>query len=186
MTDILNKGEFLDANTMVWKRTLGADLSRMWSAVTKEEELAKWYMPTEINLTVGGEFSHAWTGHIGELKENECIQFDNKDGGHTRFEIRSLDASTTAFSLIDQLPADLKWEEEGMASKQPGGPGTHWVGVAAGWHDFVDRLEAYINGSPVETDVYTDTEAYDKLVQQYNTYLTSYYEGKATASVTGS
>jgi hypothetical protein len=35
---------------------------------------------------------------------------------------------------------------------QPGSPSTHWSGIIAGYHGFVDKLEGFITGTKIEFD----------------------------------
>jgi hypothetical protein len=51
---------------------------------------------------------------------------------------------------------------------QPGGPGTHWSGVAAGYHGFVDSLEGHITGTKTDSN-------YDDMCRTYQTVLDDYF-----------
>jgi hypothetical protein len=93
------------------------------------------------------------------LENQSYVQFNNSHESFTRFEIEP-DGDGTLFHLIDKLPGDFVMEvgsrqdnpiEDSDTEKmrlvgynQPGGPGTHWTGVVAGWHAFVDSLESYL------------------------------------------
>ena len=53
---------------------------------------------------------------------------------------------------------------------QPGGPGTLWAGVAAGWHCFADRIEAYLDGLPPDFD-------HPGLCRAYAEHLSEHWSG---------
>ena len=186
MIEIPNVAIFLDRNTIEFQRTLDADIERVWRAITTEEELGQWFMPTEIDLRVGGRFSFkgGWEGTVGELNPMESIQFNNADGGITRFEVAAKEEGSS-FSIIDRLPPDFvspfqdtNKEEENYSAygAQIGGPGTHWVGVVAGWHGFADGLEGYVDSKEGQISM----EAYNRLCRLYHEYLREYYTNMAT------
>ena len=182
MTTIPNVVTFLDQNTVQFQRILDVELERLWKAITVKEELDQWFMTTEIDLRVGGHFSLAggWDGVISALKPLELMQFDNEDGGITRFEIAPISDGGSSFTLTDQLPSDYvsPFQNDQNTKKdqvnynvQIGGPGTHWAGVIAGWHGFVDGLEGYLKNLERQASF----EAYNRLCQLYHEYLTEHY-----------
>jgi len=156
-----NAGRFIDPHTMVWTRLLDAPVARVWEAVSTKQGLDAWWLcPVEIDLRPGGKFSHHWEDTIADLKEPEFIDFgrDPSGGAFMRFELRA-EGGGTIFSFIDtwgkdavvvpensQLPASAG----AIDTVQPGGPGTPWSGVAGGWHNTIDHLEAYISGKDID------------------------------------
>ncbi|MBV7335626.1 SRPBCC domain-containing protein [Chloroflexi bacterium TSY] len=184
MTEVSNQATFLDRNTICFERRFAADSERVWSAITVESELNQWFMETQLQLEVGGTFSfkHGWDGWIGDLSPDQAIQFNSKEDAFTRFEIKP-DAQETHFRLIDKLPkdfviqpgdrqddptkdADLE-QMRRVEYNQPGGPGTHWTGVVAGWHCFVDSLESYLAGEEPEDTYNRKCLLYDPLLIEH-------------------
>ena len=98
---------------------------------------------------------------------------DGDSGGYLRFEIEANDGGCL-FSLIDRMGvgADVKKifgpDTPAHHMYQPGGPGTHWNGVTAGYHSFVDKLEGHITGNRVTSD-------YDDMCKIYRTVLDDYF-----------
>ena len=175
----------VDRNTIAFERRFPDKLERVWSAITVKDEIDHWFMKTELDLRVGGAFSFekGWDGWISEL-ENQCyVQFNSSHESFTRFEIE-LDVDGTLFHLIDKLPDDFVMEvgcrqdspiEDSDTEKmrlvgynQPGGPGTHWTGVVAGWHAFVDSLESYLTGEP-------SGEGHNRVSIFYDRFLIDYH-----------
>ena len=58
--------------------------------------------------------------------------------------------------------------DEPFGARQPGGPGTHWVGVAAGWHSFVDALEAHVSDAAPRLAYKDLASRYDELLRAYH------------------
>lgn len=129
-------------------------------------------MVTELELQEDGRYSFegGWDGWISDIDAPHHIQFNSPNGGSTRFEIER-DGAGSRLALIDRLPSDflcpLTDESDELVIHQPGGPGTHWTGVAAGWHGFVDYLECHLGARPYESD--------DRaMCLQYDTYLSEH------------
>ena len=78
------------------------------------------------------------------------------------------------FSLIDRMGEGVDANEIFASDTpshrlyQPGGPGTHWSGVAAGYHGFVDSLEGHITSKRINLD-------YDELCKRYLHVLDDYF-----------
>ena len=176
--------QFVDRGTITLSRRIDVGVDRLWAAITKEEELDQWFMPTTIDLRVGGKFSFkgGWDGSIGRLEPRKNIQFDSEHGGFTRFEVEE-DGQAGIFALTDSLPSDFAvpvavQERDGpLLSSQPGGPGTHWVGVIAGWHAFVDQLERHLGGSTFEA---THLLGYNRLCSIYEILLAERFADSAS------
>jgi uncharacterized protein YndB with AHSA1/START domain len=168
---LANVGEFHSDNKMVWARRISTQPERLWDAIATKDGLSRWFMPTSYEIKKNGRFSFegGWDGTVSELKPFQCIQFD-ADGGSgafLRFEMEAGDGVHT-FALIDRMGDGVevnRWLDAPPHRRyQPGGPGTHWSGVAAGYHAFVDALEDHLSGSTVSSD-------YDELCKAYQRIL---------------
>jgi len=166
-----NLGTWVDRHTMRFERRLPVDLDTVWRAVSDARELGHWFMETEWEPRVGGrfEFKHGWGGTIGVWEPKHAIQFDAEAGGSTRFELTTVEEKTL-FAIIDRLsptqtvPQHVLETGSEIACRQSGGPGTHWVGLAAGWHGFVDALQSNLQDA-------TDSPEFQTLVRLYDGVL---------------
>ena len=164
----------VELNTLQLKRRLETSIQDTWNYLVEPELLAKWHIPTELELEKGGkfEFKNAWKGTIGELKIGHSIRFDAEAGGFTTFSLNS-ENDTTVCVITDvmapQLIVDPNLIEDGksVAENQPGGPGTHWHGVTSGWHFGANSLANLINESSVEQSYEVLDALYADLLQEY-------------------
>jgi hypothetical protein len=150
-----NIGEFLTDNTMVWRRQLDVAPERLWNTIATKHGLALWFMPTELEIEQGARFAFVggWEGTISDLSPLRHRQFDvdGKIRGCLRFEMIPNEAGCL-FSLTDRMGDDVDSKEifgpDATARRihQPGGRGTHWSGVAAGYHAFIDSLQSLLTG----------------------------------------
>ena len=177
LIDIPNRATFIDRHTiLLQRRFVDIDIERLWRAITTKSELDQWFMTTELDLRNEGKytFSGGWDGWISNLKPPHHLQFNSSQTSFTRFEIAG-DNDGVLFSLIDRLrvnatPPDAPNEtDETQAYHQPGGQGTHWTGVLAGWHCFVDALEDYLAGRDNNDD-------YEQKCIAYDHFLTNHYK----------
>ena len=54
-----NAGHFINRHNMVWIRKLEVPVPQVWEAVSTKQGLdAWWIVPVEIDLRLGGAFSH--------------------------------------------------------------------------------------------------------------------------------
>jgi len=171
-------GYLVDTHAMCWVRTLASPVTEVWQTVSTLAGLQKWWLSagdvTAFELEPGGVFAHHWSNAIESFKELEYIDFRGSEAAYTgtggmRFELVCLDERTTRFAFLDtwgpsaRLPAVTPAQDA-----QPGGPGTPWSGVAAGWHAMLDRLEIVLGGSP---PIFT----YEALCDFYGRHLTDLY-----------
>ncbi len=172
MTPIPDAPTFPDRHTVLFERTFEAPVERVWHMLSEPEEMARWFMPTTLEPRVGGRFSceGGWDGTISTWEPGRCFQFDADEGGITRFAIEP-DGTGTRFTLTDRLPPDISlttegatWQDMPVGARQPGGPGTHWPGVLAGWHGFVDALACHLEGRDCPFD-------YPAMVEQYGAWV---------------
>jgi uncharacterized protein YndB with AHSA1/START domain len=158
---------------MFWIRNLRAPVEEVWPIVSTRRGLERWWIvpPTRFELRVGGEFRHHWTNSIVDFREGSFIDFAEPTGtylgtGGMRIELLPADSDSTVFVFLDTWGPRV--EPPNKEEEQPGGPGTPWAGVAAGWHEMMDRLEAtFDDGAP--------RPAYDELCRFYASYLTNLY-----------
>ena len=175
MDKVDNVGRFLNDNKMIWKRRFPVDPERLWETIATKDGLSHWFMPTAFEIEDGGRFSFegGWEGTVSETGPSHHIQFDvdGDSGGYLRFEIEAIDGGSS-FSLIDRMDDEIdmkRWPEEpAHRTYQPGGPGKHWSGVAAGYHGFLDSLEDYITGGKVSSD-------YDEMCKEYMKVLDEHF-----------
>ena len=79
------------------------------------------------------------------------------------------------FFLVDRIDSKIDsktfgTEEDDWKLHQPGGLGTHWSGILAGYHGFVDSLERLVLNK--EKDLYP---GHDELCRFYTEYLDDKY-----------
>ena len=176
MGQVDSLGVFLNDNTFVWRRQLAVEPERLWSAIATKQELALWFMPTRFEVEEGGRFAFGdgWEGIVSEYNPLRYVQFDvdGDGGGYLRFEIEPT-AGGCLFSLVDRMgqgadPKDIFGPDTAAHRiHQPGGPGTHWSGVAAGYHAFVDSLESYLTGIEIESDYEQMCKTYEHILDRH-------------------
>ena len=157
-------GHVIGANAMVWRRELPGPVEQVWSLVSAIEGLQRWWRlgVKEFDLRQGGAFRHHWDNVILDFRDHEFINFDGM-----RWELRAKDGGSE-FVFLDTWGAGAVPPTPGPGSEQPGGPGTPWAGVAAGWHDIVDALEEAVTGKPRE-------DLFEARCRYYAEYLRDYY-----------
>lgn len=168
-------GVLTDDNTVVFRRQLSVNREHAWPFISQLEKLAKWHIPTEWDFQEGGrfEFKNAWGGHIEVLQPGWLIKFRADEGGFTSFEF-AVSEYGTEFVLTDYMgpevvvPQEVMHEPDSVQRQQPGGPGTHWHGVLAGWHCGTDAFQALVAGSAVDLP-------YDRFSALYQVLLHARY-----------
>lgn len=158
---------------MRFERHLPVDVDTVWRAVSEPSQLRHWFMETEWEPRVGGRFAFkdGWGGTIGVWEPKRTIQFDADAGGVTRFELAPVEEESL-FAIVDRLsptqlvPQHVVEVSEEIACRQPGGPGTHWVGLAAGWHGFVDALEGLFGNGRELYSYATISIIYERLLHE--------------------
>lgn len=170
---ISRAGHLVDRHAMCWMRNLAGPIDEVWQAVSTLEGLKKWWLAGTVKkfeLQEGGVFDHHWTNMIQGYREFEYIDLREARGsyagtGGMRFELARVDDGTTLFMFLDTWGPDVVAEAgEGGQREQPGGPGTPWPGVAAGWHSMIDGLEKVISGA-------SQSYSYEDLCTFYLGYL---------------
>ena len=115
-------------------------------------------------------YAGGWDGWVSALEKPRFVQYQSSDRSFTRFEMEPSGGGTD-FALIDRLRPDFAPTgdpSEPLMWHQAGGPGTHWTGVVAGWHSFVDALERHLVGR-------VHTIPFETLLKQYDALLTERY-----------
>ncbi|MEM1340288.1 MAG: SRPBCC domain-containing protein [Bacteroidota bacterium] len=162
--------KFLAGNRVLFKSFYEVPKVQLWHAITKPEELENWFMKTEIDIRVGGKFAFkgGWKGWIENLKVFEYIQYNSSLESFTRLDIIST-KNGVELHLKDQIPEDMiAPTDPGIQHIQPGGNGTHWVGLLAGWHDFLLALHSHLLREEVE-------DHFDLLCLKYRKILNDRY-----------
>ena len=85
------------------------------------------------------------------------------------------DGEGTVFSFLcnwaeDAVPKKTVLPEgaDAIDVRQPGGPGTPWSGVVAGWHGSIDKLDTHLTGESLN-------HSYEDLCIFYASYLTDHF-----------
>ncbi len=162
--------EFLERNKVLFKCWYPISKERLWKALSDTEELGQWFMKTEWDFQVGGKFKFegGWDGWIEVLREFECIQCNSSNNAFTRFDLKSV-KNGTELQLTDQIPEDLAApQDDSIYNMQPGGKGTHWIGLLAGWEDFLLALTSHITNKEIE-------DHFDRLCAKYSAFLKKKY-----------
>lgn len=184
MEVIEHAATLLDKSTLVFTRHLAVSPEKLWKAIGTKEGLSHWFMPTKYEIVQGGRFSFqdGWDGTISQVHVLHLIQFtpDESQDAYLRFEILATD-SGSIFKLIDRMGsaqdvAQTFPDAPQHRIYQPGGPGTHWSGIIAGYHGFVDELEGYITGTKPESD-------YDDLCKRYMSLLDKWFDSSTAAAL---
>ena len=162
--------EFPDRQTIRFVRHYPHSVQEIWQALTVPSVLAKWYMPVEMELRLGGHLAFGagdhFTGRISALEECSVIEFESERGfshyargAKLRF-VLSHDDSGCWLTFTHTLSRDAVWHGPADAPDcdQPGGPGTPWPGMLAGWHHYVgDRLTSVLAGRAPDEEAYRVT-----------------------------
>lgn len=193
----------VDRSTAQFVRRVPGAPDDAWCFLADSTEARQWLFGVEWELRPGGAFRFpeadpgvAAQGLVAELHPGRVLELEAKDGGGIRFE--ALDASGNARArrdipnyagAITELRVTNRVSAEASAPErlrettaeqvaQPGGPGTHCVGVVAAWHRAASLLQqlAFEGANlywPPEQAIGLDLEA---LVAAYAKLLPAYYK----------
>ena len=162
--------EFLEHNKVLFTCRYPISKERLWKALSDTGELEQWFMKTEWDFQVGGKFKFesGWDGWIEALREFEYLQCNSSNNAFTRFDLKPVE-NGTELHLTDQIPKDLASpQEDTICNMQPGGKGTHWVGLLAGWEDFLLALGNHTTNTEIE-------DHFDRLCLKYKDLLQEKY-----------
>lgn len=133
-------GEVTKCYTVKFRRKSKHSAARLWRAITDPEEVGAWMgAPTKIDLRVGGDYLVDFHGN-GE---------DGLDGIIARVEPeRRLGYlwgwSYAEFEIEDgEDGCSYVFLQNGLADR---GVDADEEGLAAGWHEFFDRLDDHLDG----------------------------------------
>lgn len=169
------EARFVGANTLILERRAPGSVEQAWRAVTEPDALGSWFIAADVDLREGGrfEFRQAWGGRVMDLEPGRTVTYAADAGGSSRFDLESV-GDEVRIVLTDRMgPRERPPSGHSEpAREQPGGPGSHWAGVAAGWHAFMNALVRYLGGSAPVTDM-------DALTAHYAERLRGHFRSAA-------
>jgi uncharacterized protein YndB with AHSA1/START domain len=128
--------------TLRFERRIAHPIETVWSAITEQAELARWF-PTTVSgeMRAGGRLTFGFEGHDLPAIEGEVTEFDpphllgfSWGDDHLRFELTPADRGAhTDLRFTVQLGTEDKAARDG-----------------AGWHVCLDRLAAQLDGAGEE------------------------------------
>jgi uncharacterized protein YndB with AHSA1/START domain len=158
-------GTLEDPNTICFTRTVRQPGHRIWHAITNEVELPKWFVPypVHLDLRVGGAWRmdepndpqiRTFWGTIVDVKDQARVELAWGVGPSSMwFELEPNSRSTLVRFGHRLNPNDVAPAENAAIGygwgEQPQGPGTFQPGLAAAWHEHLDRMASYLSGEPV-------------------------------------
>ena len=164
------EARFLGANVMTMERRASCAADAAWTAVTDPRALGVWFIGADVELTEGGrfEFREAWGGRVTGIEAPRTVTYVADAGGTTTFDITETGDGvqitlTDSMGLRERPPSGYSEE----SAVQPGGPGSHWAGVVAGWHGFMDALVRYLGGHVPATDMEELTAYYAARLREH-------------------
>jgi uncharacterized protein YndB with AHSA1/START domain len=136
--------EHADGYHLRFERHLRHPVERVWAALTDPAQLAQWFAPGEIELTLGGRIHLAFTdddsvidGRVTAIAPPRLLEFTwtdkGDDHGFVRWELIAEDGGTRLV-LTHNLP------ESARAFGFP---------ALAGWHSLLDQLAALLDRNPM-------------------------------------
>jgi len=137
-------GEITPCYTISFTRHSDHSPERLWRAITDADEVSAWMdYPTKIDLRVGGGY---------------LVDFSSTDQGAihgviVRVEAKRVLAYVWGLSVVEWSIEDdgdgcvYTFVQNGLADR-----GEDEEGLAAGWHEFLDRLEGHLEGEYVPRD----------------------------------
>ena len=137
MTDRL--GKITRCYTIRYDRHSKHSPSRLWAAITRADEVSAWMdYPAKIDLRVGGEW-HVDFGRTGDGElAGVIVRVEPGEGPHLHvgpLDVRVDDHASergVRLHVRPRRPAFRDIEDE--------------EGLAAGWHEFFDRLDLHLEG----------------------------------------
>jgi uncharacterized protein YndB with AHSA1/START domain len=135
--------ERADGYQLRFERHLRHPVEKVWAALSNPAQLAQWFAPGEIELTLGGRVFLAFTdgdtvvdGRVTAIAPPRLLEFtwtdQGTDRGFVRWELFAEDGGTRLI-LTHTVPE---------AARAFGLP------ALAGWHSLLDHLTALLDGRP--------------------------------------
>jgi len=131
----------------------------VWAALTRPDQLARWWGEADVDLATGGRFALRWLnrdedGHGAELHGTiraldppRLLEIVGDLHGTLRFELREAGAGTRlTFTSTVELPAEVRTK------------------VLAGWHFHLDALARLLDGG--RTDL-VHVAGWDAIFERY-------------------
>jgi uncharacterized protein YndB with AHSA1/START domain len=148
--------ERADGYQLRFERQLLHPVEQVWGALTSPAQLAQWFAPGEIELTLGGRVYLAFTdgdsvidGQVTAIAPPRLLEFTwtdrDDDLGFVRWEL-SADDGGTRLVLTHTLPGEA---------------GEFVLPSLAGWHVMLERLAALLDGQPLPLSGERWQEFYD-------------------------
>lgn len=138
MTDDI--GEITKCYTVTFKRRSKHDAARMWRAITEPDEIASWMGgPAKVDLRPGGGYSVDFQGDGDHDLDGIIVRVD---------EGRKL-GYVWGWSYAEWVLEDTEdgcsytFVQNGLTDR---GEDADEEGLAAGWHEFFDRLDEHLDG----------------------------------------
>jgi uncharacterized protein YndB with AHSA1/START domain len=136
-----------DGYQLRFERHLLHPVEKVWAALTDPAQLAQWLAPGEMELTLGGRVSLAFTdgdgvidGQVTAIAPPRLLEFtwtdQDNDFGFVRWELVAGDGDTRLL-LIHTVPESAR------------GFG---LPMLAGWHSLLDQLAALLDDQPFARD----------------------------------
>lgn len=131
-------GEITPCYTMTFERRSVHPVAKLWRSITDADEVSRWMRyPARIDLHLGGDWH---------------IDFSRTDGGAldgviVRIEPERRLAYVWGMSVLEWKlePRDDGCRYTFVHHGQAPGLVDHEEGLAAGWHDFLDGLDAHLD-----------------------------------------
>jgi uncharacterized protein YndB with AHSA1/START domain len=136
-----------DGYQLRFERQLLHPVEKVWAALTNPAQRAQWLAPGEIELTLGGRVSLAFTdgdgvidGQVTAIAPPRLLEFtwtdQDNDFGFVRWELMAEEGGTHLV-LTHNVPESAR--EFGLP-------------MLAGWHSLLDRLAALLDDQPFARD----------------------------------
>ena len=132
---------------IAFERRLAHPVDAVWAALTESEQLAAWLGPGSIEPRAGGTVS-VRTGPVGRperqgVMSGRILAWDPPRVLEHEWLQPGLDISVVRYELEEDAGGTILR----FTHRRSVGPGA--TGGRAGWHAYLDRLAAHLDGSPV-------------------------------------
>lgn len=145
---IANGATLSELHGITFERILQSPVETVWAAISDEARIAIWMeYPTQLELVAGGgigiDFSpdEPLSGIVCEAVPEQRLAYTWGES-LVIWELSAIDQATRL--VFSHLGVETKFV----------------VGLSAGWHCFLDNLEAYLSGAPFP-------DRFDELLEQY-------------------